>query len=333
MTRKFAICALFFAYFCGRAQPAFAACTGLTPCFDANSLWLPAGHSEFLSLPDTRTDAPGQLSFGAAAELLHGPVTGHVSSPDSGGRDVHVVDYAQDLSLSFALGLVERLELTATLPARLYQNGAGAGGLDSQSASSVAPTVLRDPRLALAYSFDDLLRMPELGARAALEASLPFGDEAAFAGERGVVLAPSLTFGARFERVATRLELGARLRESSDYGDVHFGDQGLIALGVGGDVFTRGLLFVSVEAFALPPLGSNRAPTASSTLTAERWFPAEWLLAASTTFRPHGQWQLSASFGTGLPFSSETRAGASEEFLAVTTPAWRSVLSLHFAPQ
>src|SRR5450755_1351503 len=66
----------------------------LAPCFDANSLWLPAGRAAFLSLPDTRVSAPRHMNFGFATELLRAPVTAHVASPDSSGRDVQIVDYA-----------------------------------------------------------------------------------------------------------------------------------------------------------------------------------------------------------------------------------------------
>jgi len=332
-SRRFAAVLLFFGLFLGPSRQVLAACSGLGPCIDANSLWLPAGHGEFLALPDTRVDAPGQLSFGFAAELMRGPVTAHVSSPDAAGRDVHIVDYANDASLSLSLGVLDRLELFGTLPARVYQNGAGAGGLASQSAPSITSTALRDPRLGFAYSFDNLLRLRELGARAALEASFPFGDRAAFAGDRNVVLQPSVTFSYRAERFSTRGELGARLRESSDYGDLRVGSQGFIALAAGVDVLSRGLLFASAEAFALPPLGSNRAPGASATVTTVRLVPAEWLVALSTTFRPHGEWQLAASLGTGLPLSGETRSGASADYLGITTPLWRSVLSLRFEPR
>ncbi len=324
---------VFFGVFFGSGALAKAACTGLTPCFDASSLWLPPGHAEFLSLPDTVIAAPGEPSFGFATDLMRAPVTAHVSSPDAGGRDVHVVDYAQDVELSASIAVLTRFELSATLPVRLYQTGAGAGGLTSQSSSSVASAALRDARLGVAYSFDDLMRVPGFGARAGLEASFPLGDEDAFAGERSVVLEPNATLSYRFERFAARAELGARVRQASDYGDVRLGNQGVIALGAGVDVLSRGLLFLSLEAFALPPLASNRATAANPAVTSERWLPAEWLLAVSSTLRPHGEWQLSGSFGTGLPLSNETRAGVSNDFLGLTTPTWRSILSLRFSPR
>ena len=70
-------CALFTTLYSLISPPARAdtcsSTTGLTPCFDANSLWLPAGRTTFVSLPSTRVNAVGQLNLGFAAELLHDP--------------------------------------------------------------------------------------------------------------------------------------------------------------------------------------------------------------------------------------------------------------------
>jgi OOP family OmpA-OmpF porin len=314
-----------------------ASTTGLAPCFDANSLWLPAGQAEFMTLPDTRLNPPRRMSFGFAAELLRGPVVAHVASPDSAGRDVHIVDYALDASLLFAVGLLPNFEASLALPMRLYQRGAGAGGIDSQSSPEIQHVAARDPRLGVAYSLDDVLRMPGLGLRFALDVSVPLGDEAAFAGERSLVGMPSATFGWQLGRVALRAAGGARLRQAVDFADVRLGNQAFLALGVGADVLAPGLLFLSLEGFALPPLGSSRADTASAALSAVSLFPAEWLFAVHSSLRPGGQWSLAASVGTGLPFSSETRSAGSVEstshFLGVTEPEWRTLVAVRFAPR
>ena len=314
-----------------------AATTGLTPCFDANSLWLPAGQAAFMILPDTRVNPRQRMSFGFAAELLRGPVVAHVASPDSAGRDVHVVDYALDASLLFAVGVLPSFQASLALPMRLYQRGAGAGGVSSQSSPEIESTALRDPRLGVAYSLDDVLKMPGFGLRLALDVSMPLGNEAAFAGERSLVAMPSATFGWQLGRLALRVTGGARLRQAVDFADVRLGNQAFLALGVGADVLSPGLLFLSLEGFALPPLGSSRADTASAELSAVSLFPAEWLFAARSSFRPGGQWSVAASVGTGLPFSSETRSTGSGEstshFLGVTEPEWRTLVTVRFAPR
>jgi hypothetical protein len=334
-------CALFTTLYSLISPPARAdtcsSTTGLTPCFDANSLWLPAGRTTFVSLPSTRVNAVGQLNLGFATELLHGPVLLHVASPDSAGRDVHVVDDALDASLFFAIGALRNLELSVVLPTRLYQNGAGAGGVSSQSAPSVEQSALRDPRLGVAYSFDQVLAHPGLGLRAALDASLPLGDKAAFAGERSVVLMPTATFGWQSGRVALRSSLGARLRSAVDFGDVRLGNEAFVGLGVSVDALSPGLLSFSLEGYGLPPLTSSRANTANASLTEVTLFPAEWLVAAQTSFSALSEWSLSGSFGTGIPVSSETRSAGSASstsyFLGVTEPAWRTILTVRFTPK
>jgi hypothetical protein len=312
-------------------------CASTSGCFDANSLWLPAGQTEFVTLPSTRADAPGKMSVGLATELLHDPVVVHVASPDAGGRDVHIVDYALDTSLLFDVGALENLDLSLVLPTRLYQSGAGAGGISSQSAPPVEQSALRDPRLGVAYSLDSALARPGLGLRLALDVSVPLGNEAAFAGERTLAAAPSATLGWQISRLALRLGLGARLRGSAEFGDVRLGNQGFVGLGAGVDLLARGLLFLSLEGFGLPPLGSSRASAADSTVTGVTLFPAEWLFAVHSSFRPDDEWSLSGSIGTGLPFSSETRAtsngSSTAHFLGVTEPAWRTLLALRFAPR
>jgi hypothetical protein len=290
-----------------------------------------------MTLPDTRVSAPGKLSLGFATEVLHAPLTFQVSSPDRSGRTVFVVGDAVDASLFVAAGVADHLEMTATLPARLYQRGAGAGAAASQSAPAIQESALRDPRLGVAYSLDDALNRPGYGLRLGLELSLPLGDSSSAAGERALVAVPSATFGWRHSRVATRVSAGARLRRGVDFGDVHLGSEALIALGVGVDVFDPGLLFLSLEGFALPPLGSSRARTASEAITSVTSLPAEWCFAARTSFRQDSEWSLAGSFGTGLPLSSETRkttTGADRShFLAVSEPEWRSVLYVRFMPK
>jgi hypothetical protein len=334
-------CALFIAACSLVAPPARAdncsSSAGLSPCFDANSLWLPAGRTTFVSIPGTSVNAVGKMDLGLATEFLHGPVLAHVSSPDSAGRDVHIVDDAFDASLLFAIGVLPHLELSAVLPTRLYQSGAGSGGLTTQSSPSVEQSALRDPRLGAAYSFDDALAHYGFGLRVAVDASLPLGDKTAFAGSRSAALAPSTTLAWRIGRAILSANIGARLRGSVDFGDVRLGSQGVVALGAGADALARGLLSFSLEGYVLPPLGSSRASEANPAITGVTLLPAEWLVAARTSFRPDSDWSLSASFGTGIPVSSETRrSGTTTDtayFLGLTEPAWRTTLTVRFAPR
>jgi hypothetical protein len=310
---------------------------GFSPCFDANSLWLPAGPAEFATVPDTRVNAPQSWNLGLTTEVLRAPVLARIASPDSAGRDVQVVDYAVDASFFLAVGVVDNLQLSLTLPTRLYQTGAGVGGLASQSAQPLEQSALRDPRLGAAYSFDDALASLGLGLRLALDVSLPLGNAAQFSGDRSIVAQPSVTVGWQITRFALRASIGARLRSAVDFGDVRFGSAGFLALGAGVDVLGPGLLFLSLEGFALPPLVGSRAPNASPTLSGVSLVPAEWLFALRSSFRPGSAWSVSAAFGTGLPVSSETRRTSAGEstsyFLGMTDPEWRTLLAVRFAPE
>jgi hypothetical protein len=318
------------------AASACAPNPSLSACFDANSLWLPAGTASFISMPDTRVTAAGQVSFAAASEWLRRPVVVHVNSPDAGGRDVQVVDSALDASFFLSFGLAKDLELNLAAPLRLYQAGAGTAGIAAQSGSGLERNAVRNPRLALAYSLDDAVALPGFGLRLALDAALPLASEQEFAGERSLVVMPNATASLRAGMLLMQAELGARLRSSLDFAGVHLGNQGFAALGLGLQVLDSGRLFVGLEAFALPALSNARATKGRSLATNETYVPAEWLASIRSCFQKDGPWSLGIAVGTGLALSSETRdspAGpTTARFVGVGTPDFRSLLVVRFAP-
>ncbi len=61
----------------------------------------------------------------------------HAASPDRDGRDVHVLDHAIDVSYFLSFGLLRNLEASLLASTRVYQSGAGVGGIDSQSAPAL----------------------------------------------------------------------------------------------------------------------------------------------------------------------------------------------------
>ena len=310
---------------------------GLSPCFDANTLWLPAGRASFLSMPDTRPTGPGQLGFGVASELLHQPLLLHVASPDRDGRDVHVLDYAVDVSYFLSFGLARNLETSLLASLRAYQFGAGVGGIDSQSAPPLSHNTVRDPRAGISYSLDDALALPGFGLRLGVDLTLPLGDRNAFANERSFVVMPNATFGFRHGALRLSAELGARLRQPVDFAGFRLGNQGFVAFGVAVELLEPGWLTVSAEAFGLPPLADSLGSAKSPRVSEARLFPAEWLLGLHSCFGQRGPWTLSLAGGSGIPLSSETRdssAGPStSHFVGMTTPDFRSLLLMRFAPE
>jgi hypothetical protein len=313
-----------------------ASAAGFSPCFDANTLWLPAGRASFLSMPDTRLTGAGQVGFGVASELLHQPLLLRVASPDRDGRDVHVLDYALDVSYFLSFGLARNLEASLLTSLRAYQYGAGIGGIASQSAPPLTHNAVRDPRIGISYSLDEALALPGFGLRLGVDLTLPLGDRSAFATERSFVVMPNATFGFRRGALSLSAELGARLRQAVDFAGVRLNDQGFVALGVAVEVLKPGWLSVSAEAFGLPPFGDSRGSAASPLVSEVRLFPAEWLVGVHSCFGQRGPWTLTLAGGGGIPLSSETRDSSNgprtSHFVGMTTPDFRSLLLLRFAP-
>lgn len=310
---------------------------GVSPCFDVNALWLPAGRASFLSMPDTQLTRPGQIALGAASELLHQPLLLRVASPDRDGRDVHALDYALDVSYFLSFGLLRNLETSMLASLRAYQAGAGVGGIDSQSAPPLQHNAVRDPRVGIAYSLDDALAAHGFGLRLGVDATLPLGDRNAFANERSFVVMPNATFGFQHRTLRLNAELGARLRQALDFAGFSLGNQAFVALGVAVELLQPGWLSVSAEAFGLPPLSNSRGSAASPRVSDARLFPAEWLAGVHSSFGSHGLWTLSFAFGGGIPLSSETRTSSTgpftSYFLGMTTPDFRSLAVVRFAPR
>ena len=305
-------------------------------CFDANPLWLAAGRASFLSMPDTRTIEPGQVGFGMASEFLHRPLRLRVASPDRDGRDVHVLESAVDISYFVAFGLLRHLETSVLASTRVYQSGAGVGGIDSQSAPPLERNAVRDPRVGIAYSLDDSLAVPGFGFRLGLDATLPLGERNAFASERSFVVMPNATFGFQYRALRLHAELGARLRQSLDFAGSYLGNQGFLAFGVGLELLPANLLSLTAEVFGLPPLSDNRGSAASPLVSQARLFPAEWLVGLHSSFDSKRSWRLSLAAGSGIPLSSETRDSGtgprSAHFMGMTTPDFRALLVVRFAP-
>jgi len=285
-------------------------------------------------MPDSAVTARGQLAFGAALELLHAPVVVHAASPDAEGREIRVLDSAFDVSYFFSLGVIKNLETSLLASMRAHQSGAGAEGVTSQSGSALSRNAVRDPRLGVAYSFDDALALRGFGLRLALDATLPLGDREPFANERSFVVMPNATLGYRAGAVQLGAEFGVRLRRAIDFAGAKLGNQGFFALGVAASVVPRWLT-VSAEVFALPALSDSVGSAASPRVTSARLIPAEWLLGLHSSFGHDGPWTLSVAGGSGIPLSSETRDGSNgpetSYFMGLTTPDFRSLVLLRFA--
>lgn len=308
--------------------------SGVSTCFDANTLWLSAGPTRFASIAPPEPVRARTFALAGFVSYLDRPVLLEAPSPDPEGREIGVVRDVVDLSLAVAYGLSPDLELTLAAPLVVYQRGAGAQGITSQSAPALGRTALRDPRLGVGYA------LPVGGAfqlASRLELGLPLGDEQLYAGAGSFTVAPSFVMGVRRGAFHGAAQLGARFRRSVPFATARVGSALVSAVGVGADAFEE-LLSFELEAFVMPSLAAQPGRTSpTSRVRNGVLVPAEWLFSLRSAPLPDPGWSFSLGGGTGLPLSSETRetsAGATrEEFAGVTTPKFRLLAGVRYQPE
>ena len=276
-------------------------------------------------------------SLGLALVYLSQPVTLKAFAPDPDGRKVLVVDDVVGASVAAAYSPTRHLELGAVLPMNLYRTGAGLTGVTSQNGPTLSGATLRDIRIGAGH---DLVLQPSSGDRvrvtamARFELALPTGDEDAFAGNRTVVAAPSLSFGVEIGRVAVAIQKGARFRNGVEFGGARIATELLSSLGATVDLVPQGLLSLSAEAWFLPNLLSTERTTPNGTATSTVLVPAEWLATAWTRL---SEVMLGLGGGTALPLSREVRvtstgAESTEGFAGATSPRFRFFVSARYVP-
>jgi hypothetical protein len=313
--------------------------TRQSTCFDADELWSPAAPSRFIGIAPGRTLAPRTYALGLDTTYLSRPVVLETGSPDPGGRAVRVVDGVVDIAAALAYAPVSHLELSAIIPAAIYRSGAGLVGVTSQNGPALAVAALRDVRLGAAH---DVLRSrpgegrTDIGLATRLDVALPTGNADAFAGERGPVLAPRVSFDLAHGIFFVGAEAGARLRRLVEIGGARLGTQLTSSLGAGANVLPNDRLALGIEAWLLPTFLSQRRTLPDGTLvTNGALLPAEWMLSARTRL---ADTVLALGLGSSLPWSSETRRATSGEestthFAGVTAPRFRAVLVVRYAPR
>lgn len=310
--------------------------SGISTCIDSENLWQTAGPTRFVSIAPAGLPPPGRLAVVTGASFASRPVQLNAPSPDASGRDVRVVDYALNLSLGFAFAVSEDFELTLATPMALYQAGAGAEGVTSQSAPPLGSTAVRDPRIGVGFALPVPGRRVGLDAKARLELAVPFGDEDLYAGDRGFVLSPSLALGLGRGRLRMGAELGARLRRSAPFATARVGPQLLSAVGASFDLLDEERLSLVAEAFVLPTLVDQPGRDSGTRHVSDGVLvPAEWLASVrSAPFEDRGL-SLQLGGGTALPLSSETvtteTGSETEHFAGVTSPRFRLVFAVRYA--
>ena len=290
-------------------------------CLDANALWLRPGDSDFITVA---ASTPRSVGFRAGASWVERPLSLEVAAPDASGREIPLVERALDEHVLLAFGVGPRLELGLAWVTVLRQSGTGPNGIQSQSGVRLAATAVRDPRFGFGYV---ALDRDGLDVSLRADVALPFGDPDAYASAGAVTAAPSAVVRVEAGRVALGAELGARLRPSVELGSVRQGSQLYAAIALSVRLFAP--LRLSVEAFALPSLVDSTSARARDLGLSVRSLPAEWL--ASLRWAPLPRFSAALAGGSGLPLSSEKRAGQSDAFLGSTSPEFRGLVDLGYS--
>jgi len=322
-------------------RSAYARCNDpqTSACINSDTLWPHAGPSHFVGIGGTDTVAAGRVGFGLFTTYLSRPILLHIPSPALGGTDLKAVDNQVDTTFLFSYGISKRLQLDLEMPLTLIQSGSGVSGITG--GDGLRDTAMRDLRFGFAFAIvppdapdepgtPDGASTPSPWSLAGrLVVSAPTGDAGQFAGDKSAVFSPSLAGEVRLGRFFSGMELGVRVRETSELEGARIGTQGYAAIGFGFDILTHDGLSLTAEGRALPvfteqhDLVQNGAFLESQP-NGKHIVPAEWTAALrSAPFRAADvAFQLGG--GGAIPFGDP---------LALTTPRFRFTLGIVYAPR
>jgi hypothetical protein len=302
-----------------------ATSASVSPCFDADPWWIPTGRTPFASVPTAHTLPGGALAWLFAAGVSTRPVVLVTASPHPKGQEIDVVELTSTLTLGARYGLGRGVDVDAVLPVVPYQTGAGTESVTSQTAASLTPVALRDPRVGFAATLLGRSPASPLSLGTHLQLSLPLGTAHAMAGTPGPTLSPGFTGELLLDRLDVALDLGLRLAPAVSLGTVREGSSATLALGVSVAILEKPVLALGVEGVLRPSLVGPPAGAPNDALD----LPAEWL--ASARFEPSEAWSLLIGAGSGLALSRARVPGAaSESVLAVTSPTFRGIVSARY---
>ncbi len=305
---------------------AFADCAParVSTCVDSDQLWPHPGPGPFFSLGSTTTTPAGQFSASLVTSYASRPIGLRVASADPAGTTFFAVEDAVDVTLLFAFGVTDRLELTVAAPMTVVQRGAGLAPYDGRD-EDLTRSALRDVRLGFALSlFRPRADASGFGLAARFEFASPTASASAFAGSGTVTYAPTLVASYRLGRVLASAEAGARVRGVADFGSSRVGSAASAELGVAFDLLRKKLGTVALEAFALPSLVKQLPSEVDATDTASHAsVPAEWI--ASVSSAPFVDGDVAFALGGGGPIPLATAAPFGE-------PRFRFDLAIRYAP-
>ncbi len=304
-------------------------------CINSDTYWPNPGPTRFATVSGTETVGEGQVGFSMMGTYLSRPVILRVASPGPGGSDQYAVDNQVTGNFLFAYGVTPRLQLDFALPYTFVQSGAGTSPLTG--GESLHDTAVRDLRFGFAYTLVPRDRIsPDAQAErdpsswslaGRMTVSAPTGDSTDFAGERSAVFAPSLAADYRYHVLFAGLEVGARLRPTTEFAGARVGSQLATGLGAGVDIVDRERLSLMVEGrayvnFAEQHDTAQSAFGISSKPNGKSITPAEWLVALRSAPLLAGDISFIVGGGGPIPIGEA----------AITVPRFRFVLGAIYAP-
>ena len=310
-------------------EPCAAEAT-VSPCFDADALWIPTGATRFMTLPSARPLTPQSSTLLLAGGFALHPVVLAVPSPDPAGREVHVVKSTTTVTFGVGFGLGHGFGVHAELPFVPYQTGTGVEGVTSQSAPPLGSAAVRDPRFGVTWTALGRDPREAIALAAHFELAPPLGNEELLAGTRGTTFAPGATLSFESGPLALAADAGLRLRGAVDFGTVRKGSEAVLGVGANVRVLSSPLLTFGIEAWIRPGVAGAPPDTPSSSLD----LPAEWLATSTFASDPESPLSLAVAAGSGIPLSrSPSPSGESESFAGVTAPTFRALAALRFTPK
>jgi hypothetical protein len=292
----------------------------VSPCFDANPLWIPTAPTPFAAVPSARALAPGALSLVLAADYSDRPVVLVTPSPHPDGQEIDVVRGTSTLTLGARYGVLPGIDVGLALPFVPFQTGAGTQSVTDQHADPLTPVTLRDPRLELGATLLGRRRNEPFALGSHLTLGVPLGNERALAGAASFLVAPGLTAELDLPRVALGADLGWRITRAVAFGSVREGSAVTAALAVSVTLLEHPALALGAEAFLAAHLVAPPPGLPEDTLD----LPAEWL--ATLRLAPATDWSFLVAGGSGIPLSQvHNPGGAPQAALGVTSPDFRVV--------
>ncbi len=297
-------------------------CSGVaSTCINDDTLWPHPGPARFVAVGSTQTIAAGQLGFGLVASYLSRPIRLVEKSPGGSGSEQDIINDQANGTFLWSYGVTDRLELDLALPLTFGEGGTGiapvSGGI------GLRDTAVLDLLFCFAYSLHPPHRVdpdaPASPGRTApntwglvvrFDVSAPTGDSDQFAGEGRAVFIPSLAADFQSGRWFAGLELGARIRPTTELLGARVGTQLVTALGVGYDFLPRELLTGTLEAWALPTFAEQHTITLQdgafvSTPNGQHITPAEWQLSVRTAPLRGGDLAIQLGGGGPIPLTGE----------------------------